>query len=476
MNKSKILERVAPENVGISSKAIIDFLDSVEDKQINMHSFMLLRNGKVAAEGFYRPFDEMLLHNVFSVSKSVTSAAIGIAIGEGLLSLEDNIVDFFPEKLEGEVHKYTKMMKIKHLLAMATVHPRSTDTSMDDWVKGFLNTPPSHIPGTIFAYDTTGTHTLCAILQKVSGMTVHEYLKSRLFDPIGIGEIQWESCPMGINKGGSGIKCTTEDLARFGQLYLQKGLWNGVSVLPEGWVELSTARHIDNSNTRMLLDGHKGYGYQFWRSRHNSYTAYGMGGQLVVVIPEKNIVFACTANTLIYKDGQQLILDSLWENIYPAINDNQLNEDTAAYNELKERLENLSLVLPQGEVQSYTAEMVTKQIFKLDENILGYDACEFTFTDGISKLSLYNGDEKVDLNFGMNKWIEGEDPFFGLKSTSAATWVDPRTCVLNIQIFEELQMFILTCRFEENYVVVQVQPVGVLKAEKFEGCLNGIKE
>jgi CubicO group peptidase (beta-lactamase class C family) len=473
MNEDKVLQRVAPEEVGVSSRGIIDFLDSVYDKQINLHSFMLLRHGKVAVEGFYKPFDSKLLHNIFSVSKSVTSAAVGIAIQEGLLSIEDKIVDFFSEKLEGNVHEYTEMMKIKHLLAMATVHPRSTDTNIKDWVKGFLNTPPSHIPGTIFAYDTTGTHTLCAILQKVTGMTVHEYLKRRLFDPIGIGEIYWETCPMGINKGGSGIKCTTEDLARFGQLYLQKGSWCDNQVISESWIELSTAKHIDNSNTRMLLDGHKGYGYQFWRTRNNSYCAFGMGGQLVVVIPEKDVVFACTANTLIYKDGQQMILDSFWENIYPVISNTALAEDKTTYSELIERLNKLTLVLPEGEGHSYTADMLKGRTINLDENSLGYNACEFTFAGDFSKLTLCKGETKVSLNFGMNKWIEDSEPFFGLKCTSAATWVDEKTIILNIQLFEELQMFILTCRFDEDYMVIQVQPVGVLKTEQLEVYLNG---
>jgi CubicO group peptidase (beta-lactamase class C family) len=449
------------------------FIDSIYEKQINLHSFMILRKGKVAAEGYFSPFDEALKHNIFSVSKSVTSAAIGIAIAEGLISLEDKVIDFFPEKLEGEVHRFTAMMKIKHLLSMATVHPRSTDTSIEDWVKGFLNTPPSHIPGTTFAYDTTGTHTLCAIIQKVTGMTVHEYLRTRLLDAVGIGEIEWESCPLGINKGGSGIKCTTEDLARFGQLYLQRGQWNEVQVLPKGWVELSTARHIDNSNARMLLDVQLGYGYQFWRTRHDSYCAFGMAGQLVLVLPDKETVFVCTANTLLYKDGQQMIMESFWENIYPALLDESLEEDLASYNELKKRLKELSLVLPKGKNESNTAKRVSGKRFNLEENTLGYHSLEFIFEGEDSKLRFSKEDTFIELKFGMNKWIEGTEPFMNFKSASAATWVDEKTCVLHTQIFDELQMFILTCGFKEDYMVIQLQPVGVLKTEKFEIYLNG---
>lgn len=473
MEKNNILERVAPEQVGVCSRAVINFLDSIKDKKINLHSFMLLRHGKVAAEGHYKPFDKKMLHNIYSVSKSFTSAAIGIAIGEGLLSLEDKVVDFFPEKLNGEVHKYTAMMNIKHLLAMATVHPKSTDTNVDDWVKGFLNTSPTHIPGTIFAYDTTGTHTLCAIIQKLTGVTVQEYLRTRLFEPIGIGEIEWQSCPMGINKGGSGIKCTTEDLARFGQLYLQNGCFNGVQILPKGWVELSTSRIIDNTNTKMLLDGKNGYGYLFWRMRNNAYCAFGMGGQFVIVVPDKEVVFVSTANTMLYKDAHQQIIDSFWETLYPEIKPEVLEKDDIAFCELQQRLEKLDSIIAEGEKQSSVCRSVSEKKYKLDDNNFKYQSCEFIFSDMNSRLSFYKDNERYDLNFGMNEWIFGKNPFLGVDCASAAAWVDDKTCIIHSHIFKVTQMFVLTCRFEENMVVVQVQPVGEMKADKIAGYFNG---
>lgn len=471
---NNILERVSPEQVGLPSKAISNFIDSIYEKQINMHSFMILRHGKIAAEAYFKPFHNKLLHSAFSVSKSVTSAAIGIAIGEGLISLEDKVVDFFPDKIQGQVHRYTGMMKIKDLLSMATVHPHSTSTKEDDWINSFLNTHPSHIPGTTFAYDTTGTHTLCGIIQKVTGMTVLEYLRTRLFNPIGIGEIQWESCPMGINKGGSGIKCTTEDLARFGQLYLRKGNWNGMQILPEGWVDLSTSKHIDNSSAKMLLDVQLGYGYLFWITRNNSYCAFGMGGQLVVVLPEKDTVFVCTANTLLYRDGQQMILESFWEKIYPEILDYSLEQDTKASNALKEKIENLHLVLPKGNDNTYIFPKITKKKYKLEDNNLKYDSCEFEFNEGKSTFRLWQGNKNTIVHFGMNKWIKGIDPFLGLRCTSAATWVDNKTCVMHIEIFEIVQRFILTCHFENENIVIQIQSAGVENSGKFETYLNSI--
>lgn len=473
------LERVRPEEVAIRPQGLIDFLDSVRDKRINLHSFMLLRSGRVAAEGYWHPFGPEMRHPIYSVSKSVTSAAVGIAVAEGRLSPEERIVDFFPDKLNAPVHPYTAMMKVKDLLAMATVHPKSTDTSVDDWVRSFLNTPPSHRPGTLFAYDTTGTHTLCAILQKLTGQTVHDYLRPRLFDPIGIGEIDWESDRLGINKGGSGIRCTTEDLARFGQLYLQDGVWDGVRILPEGWVRLSTGRRIDNTNTRIRLDGQQGYGYQFWRCRHDSYCAYGMGGQFVVVIPAKAAVFVSTANTKQFADGHQMILDSLWDTLYPALREEAGRPEPApdpdpADPVLQERLAGLSLTLPAGESRSDAEADVSGRRYRLEPNRFGFDSCEFVFDGERSLLRWFKNGRAEELRFGMNRWTVGDDPLFRLPAASAAAWADEKTCLIHTQSMAEMQLIQWTCRFEGESLTLHALSSGGRPPGDLDGSLNGI--
>ncbi len=468
-----MLERARPEPAGVQPDGILAFLDSVNEKKINLHGFMLLKHGKVVAEGYYKPFNGKLLHRIFFVSKSITSSAIGILIGEGLVSLEDRVINFFPDKLPPDINKYTAMMNVKHLLTMTTGHPKSMDISVEDWVKSFLNTPPQYTPGTVFAYDTTGTHTLCAIIQKVTGMTVLDYLKPRLFELLGISRIEWESCPLGINKGGNGIKCTIEDLAKFGLLYLQKGIWKNERILPEGWVELSTANHINNSNSRTMLDGLHGYGYQFWRTRKNSYCAFGMGGQFIVVIPDKDAVFVSTANTLHATDGHQMILDSLWETIYPALKEEPLKSDPITYSEIEKRLDGLTLILPEGHAHSPTEERVSGKRFNFEKNHLNYGECEFIFEGNNSRLSFFRGNEKFDLCFGLNHWIISSDPFFGHESANAATWVDEKTCIIYIELFDTLQMFRLYCHFEDGSLVIQFQAIGTMDANTYEGFLTG---
>jgi Beta-lactamase class C and other penicillin binding proteins len=517
------LRRATPEQAGIDANGIGRFIRHLRMMNVNLHSFMLLRNGHVVAEGYAPPFGADTLHPIFSVSKSFTSSAVGIAIGEGLFSLDDRIVDLFPDKLAGEVHPFTAMMTVRHLLSMQTVHRGSTRTDVEDWVASFLNTPPAHPPGTVFAYDTTATHTLCAIIQRRSGMTVHDYLRPRLFDPIGIGRIEWESCPLGINKGGSGIRCTTEDMARFGQLYLQDGVWNGWRILPEGWVAASTAKIVDNSNARMQLEGRQGYGYQFWRGRSGSYCAFGMGGQFILVVPDQQLVLATTANTLQNRDEHQLILDAFWQWIYPACEDARRDREAADLRHTAStpglscpgqppaavhspvlpsvgRSANLahtsesptsihgsdtsppvaaahSLELPCYLPHSASFDLPVFEgaagPYQLAANKPGYTACEFQWGDEC-KLILYAEERQTECRFAMGKPIIAPDPFFARPSGASAGWVNDRTLVLNIQLLDELQMFILTCCFLERMLVIQIRPVGVMNASHLEEDLTGV--
>lgn len=474
------LPRVRPEEVGIDPTGIERFLLHIQELNTNLHSFMLLRYGQVAAEAYARPFHADLLHPIYSVSKSVTSAAVGIAIAEGRFSLDDRVVDLFPDKLHGEVHPFTAEMKIRHLLSMQTVHRSSTNTKVDDWVALFLNTPPAHPPGTVFAYDTTATHTLCAAIQRTTGMTLHDYLRPRLFDPIGIGDIEWEACPMGINKGGGGIRCTTEDMARFGQLYLQDGVWEGRRILPEGWVSQSTVKVVDNSNASAQLDGRQGYGYQFWLGRHNSYCAFGMGGQFILVVPDVQIVFVTTANTLQNRDEHQFILDSFWQWIYPALSDHARESDEAANASMLQRLSDFQVHLAYGAATHRDLPEIlrsqTSQRYKLLDNETGIVSCEFIWGEICKLVFVYEQQQTaVSCSFAIGNSVHTPDPFFNTSSAAIAGWVDERTLILQIHSLEQLQMFSLTCCFSEDRVVIQIKSVGAMQASHLEGEFVGYR-
>lgn len=241
------LQRSTPEAEGVSATAISTFLDSVAVGKHEFHSLMLLRHGKVIAEGWWNPYRPDLRHSLYSLSKSFTAAAVGFAGAEGKLSLSDKAVSFFPNELPDTVSSYLQQLTVKDLLTMSVgQEPDPTGIVAQDtnWVKRFLRVPIKYQPGSRFLYNSTATYMLSAIVSKVTGQKVIDYLQPRLFEPLGIAKPDWEESPQHINTGGWGLRLKTEDIAKFAELFLQKGKWNGKQILPQGWAEeASTATH-----------------------------------------------------------------------------------------------------------------------------------------------------------------------------------------------------------------------------------------
>src|ERR1017187_3310521 len=241
------LPRSTPEAEGISSQAIVEFVEAA-DKNVNtFDSFMILRHGKVIAEGWWKPNSAEIPHILNSVSKSFTSTAIGLAIHEHKLKLDDPVLKFFPADAPADPSDNLKAMTVRDLLTMTGGHetePRAVGGAPS--VRQFLAHPVVHQPGTHFQYNGMGAYPLSAIVTKVTGQTVGEYLKPRLFEPLGIENAEWPSSPEGYSLGAHGLKLRTEDIAKFGQLYLQKGKWDGKQLIPEQWVEQATRKQVPN--------------------------------------------------------------------------------------------------------------------------------------------------------------------------------------------------------------------------------------
>ncbi len=329
------LPRSTPEAQGISSQAIREFVDAA-DRINTLHSFMLVRHGRVIGEGWWKPEAADKPHVLHSLSKSFNSTAVGLAIAEGKLSLDDPVLKFFPSDAPADPSENLKAMRVRDLLTMTCGHdtePKAAGGGPS--VKQFLAHPVPHPPGTHFQYNTMGSYTLSAIVTKVTGQTTLEYLKPRLFEPLGIEHPDWETSQEGYSLGGYGLKLCTEDIARFGQLYLQNGKWNGKQLIPEKWVEQATSRQVPNDqegHAKIGIDWKQGYGFQFWRCTHNAYRGDGAAGQLCVVIPDKDAVMAITANTGSFQDE----MNAIWEKLYPAFQDGVLPEDADAQEKLKE--------------------------------------------------------------------------------------------------------------------------------------------
>ncbi|HVJ83676.1 MAG TPA: serine hydrolase [Planctomycetia bacterium] len=331
------LPRATPESQGVSSAGVADFLAAADKEVIAMHSFMLVRHGKVVAECWWKPQTPATAHVMFSLSKSFTSTAVGLAIAEGKFTLDDPVLKFFPEDAPSSPSENLKAMKVRHLLSMSAGHEAEPNMwSSKNWIKTFLAHPVPKEPGTFFKYNTPATFMLSAIVQKTTGKTVVEYLQPRLFDPLGIPKPRWDANPQGITLGGYGLFIPTEAIAKFGQLYLQKGMWGGHQVVPANWVAEATSKQVPNGSNPKS-DWNQGYGYQFWRSRHGAFRGDGKDGQFCIVLPEHDAVIAITADT----GDMQKPLNLIWEKLLPALQPSPLPESAGDQAKLTELCKNL---------------------------------------------------------------------------------------------------------------------------------------
>ena len=329
ISTTQALKRAKPKKK--FQKAFENYIKATQEEKINLHSVMVLKNGKVVAEQWLGDGHPDTPHILNSVSKTFTSTAVGLAISEGYFTLDTPVISFFPDDLPNSPSENLKGMTVRHLLTMTCGHdtePSKVFRSKDNWIREFLAHPVTHKPGTFFCYNSIGTYMLSAIVQKTTGQKLTDYLTPRLFEPLGIQKPHWDVCPQGICTGGWGLYLKTEDLAKMGQLLLQKGKWNNKQILPKQWVEEASKKQVEctpagtrpeqlkqRGLTPENSDWVQGYGYQMWRCRHNAFRADGAGGQYIVVLPEVNAV---VVNTAMLNDMQSE-LNLIWKHLLPAL-------------------------------------------------------------------------------------------------------------------------------------------------------------
>ena len=311
-----------PASEGVAARGIGDFLDAIESApDIEPHSLMIVRHGRVAAAGWWAPYGPERKHLLYSLSKSFTSAAAGFAVAEGLVKLDEPVISYFPEFAADITDPRSRAMLVRHVASMASGHTaetlsRARAIDPKELVRGFLLIPPDRDPGTVFAYNQPATYTLAAIVQKTSGQRLTNYLRPRLFDPLGIGEVAWTQDPPGRDIGFSGLHATTDAIAKLGLLQLNGGSWDGEQLLPVSWVAEATRPHISTANgaPNPASDWQLGYGFQFWMSRHG-YRGDGAFGQYCLVLPDQDAVIAMTAAT----HNMQAMLEAAWKHLLPAL-------------------------------------------------------------------------------------------------------------------------------------------------------------
>ena len=455
--------RATPESQGISSDlfaALLRELDASKDTE--MHHFMALRHGKVICECNFAPYPKGMWHITHSMCKSITGMAIGMLIEEEKLKLDENIYDIFPDHTNAFSKIFRPVITVENLLTMTSgvTFNESGIVSGNDWLGSFLNASVNGKPGTEFQYNSLNTYVLSAIVMKRTGETLTEYLTPRLFGPLGITKYYWETCPKGITKGGWGLFLCAEDMAKLGQLYLQRGKWNGQQLVSEYWIEISTARHLKTQNDTY------GYGYQLWmEQRPGSFEYNGMLGQNVLIYPDVDMVIVTNAG------NEELFQDNVMLNIirkyFPVdwMPKETLPENPIAYAKLQELTERLAgkrlkndqyynspLIIGKGgwkknsskyrvrerqteieKVQNQQIHLLTDLLdgtcYEMEQASVGLfplvmQVMHNNMTDGISKINFYKrrtkelqqtlilcfqeGEESIELEMGWNQYIENK--------------------------------------------------------------------
>jgi CubicO group peptidase (beta-lactamase class C family) len=451
------LNRAEPRDVGINSAVVEAFLDDAAASGLEIHGLMLHRAGRVAVAGWRWPYRADRPRIMHSVTKSVMASAIGLALEEGRFKLEDKVISFFPESLPAVVDDKLAAMTVENLLTMRAGHAAETSGSLwrgiqTSWTAEFFKIPVVHQPGTTFMYTSAASYMLSAILTKVTGETLHHYLKPRFFEPLGIVDERWDIGPDNINPGGNGLTMRTADLLKLGVLHAQDGLWEGRRVLPEEWIAAATRSH-----------GPDNYGYQWAIAADDAYLAIGLFMQFVMVFPRQQATLAVVGAL---QEGSKVFLPVVYRH-FPRAFVEQLPtaEAVRADEHLRDRLTAAGNAPQIVSYPSRTAAQISGRTFRIEPNALGVTAVRFVFESDrcVFHLADASGDHSVVC--GLVDWIEshtdipGADLHHGYALDSAvvvasARWLDDSTLQMTWIFADTAFRDTVDCRFESGRVTV----------------------
>ncbi len=424
-----------------------------------IHSFLMDWNGITIKEAYEAPYGKSDLHRMFSVTKSFCSIATGFLCADGKLTLEDHIVDYFPEYCSGQTHPWLKEMTIRHMLSMETCHTSTTYKihSDNNWVESFFITPPSHRSGQIFLYDTSSSHTLAALVKKLTGKGVLDYLREKCLDQIGFSkEAYIINDPFGSEMGGSGLMALPSDLLKIGR-YCMDTILHGQGNFAD-YLREAVSSQIPTVHFGQTLDEQQGYGYQFWRIR-NGFAMYGMGGQYVLFYPEQNLVFAVTADTQNMKGGNQTILDIIGEAVESlALDGTDLKNQPDHKADTKE---------PESWNQTY----------HLLDHQKGFEKLSLSFDQSEGILTLSGSEKHFSIPFSFEEpkvsIIQGYEQRIAVK----AVWADSDSLYLPVQIVGECVGSIhIMLRLSDEKITVWMRKIEETYFAEFQGFLEGEKE
>ncbi len=414
---TEVLPRCRPDDQGVPTAAIARLVAALDDIP-HVHTLTVVRHGHVVAEFARPPYDRDVPHALYSVSKSFTSIAVGIAVGEGRFTLEDRVADLLADWLPSHPSAHLEALRVRHLLTMTTGHEPEPERGGHDWARAILAADVTYAPGAHWLYNTAATHLLSQIVQHRTGERLLDYLTPRLFDPLGFQPPTWRQSPAGVDAGGFGLSVRAEELAAFGQLLLQRGRWGERQLVSASYLEQATTRQVANGVPTEHSDWDQGYGFQFWMCRHGAYRGDGAFGQYVVVLPEHDAVVAMTGGL----PDMQPPLDAVWEHLLPSF-------DT---------------VEPAAEVPGPQPIPPVGGELRRVEAVFDYDG-------PIRRLRLSDGAlglDEIDLRYRPDAWIDGrmppamdlDPPWFGEQVAVSGGWHGD-TFVAEVRILEDAVTF-----------------------------------
>ena len=500
-------EKVTSSEARVPREAVARFQNRLERERCLIHGFAMLDKGKLLAEEYYAPFTADTLHRMFSVGKSFVSLAIGLLQDDGKLSLDDCICDYFtdkakvagaecryvPEESDSKIYPYEEMhpwlrkLTIRQMLSMTTCHGKTTYKLFDgDWVESFFRIRPTNLPGAVFSYDTSSTHVLSALVEKLSSMKLIEYLRLKAFDKIGFSkEAYYMPDPAGVSQGGSGLNCKLLDLLAVAELVLNEGVYEGEQLLPRDYLKEATSFQI-STQQQPAYDEQLGYGYQIWRGRHDCFYCYGIGGQLAVCLPKEQFILVTMGNTLENKNGIKCIFDAFFEEIYPYLGENCRCGAEDAQNPGRAQISSGMLrgkvsvpaagKLPEVPVDviSTPKHFVNGKEYVFETNMLEVSKLQLCLEDGNGKLYMVKEGKLFDLRFGLETYGKTTFPWTGAECHCQGTWVMEDMFFIRCYILgPDMANLYICLRFTEDGVTVKMTKGADDMMKNFEGVASG---
>lgn len=422
------LKKAAPEECGIPVEAVQEFEKQLEELQVRLHGYLLLSGKNVIGEKYTAPYGPETNHRMYSIAKSFTALAVGLLVKEGKVALDDKICDYFPEKLPQngahcwcKTHPWCAEMTIRDMLTMRTCYAFTTFKRYDspDWTESFFRIEPDHVPGTVFAYDTSSAHVLAALVEKLTGMDMLDYMRQMALDKVGFSKGAYMmKDPVGVSQGGSGLMCTLRDLARVAYLCNHYGVLGGEELFSQEYMREATSNQVP-TDLHPTLDEQQGYGYMFWMPRKEGFVMYGMGGQLAVCFPKLDFCLMTMADTIGSPAGLQMIYDCFYRTIYPHLVTGNMppNNKNVMDADVQKLAADEKYVAQAAELQRSTQDAV----YKFYENQLEWKWVQFNWHSGEIRFETPEGE--FTLTFGsMDNWHKQLFPNTNYKCECAGVW------------------------------------------------------